>query len=1256
MLKLLKLFSVLFLLNCGLTYAQNVFESEEEGESEETIYQREQYIYERRAGGPGKKLSKEAYNNAVLQKSRIIKDSETDSPTSVGGWVSVNPTGMFYNLTGSNYISGRTNSIAFHPTNPNIIYIAAAQGGVWRTTNGGVNWTALTDGLSSLSSGAVAVDKNNPNIIFYGTGEMNFSLDSHYGDGLFRSTDGGTTWTTVIPYSSNSYYSTIVIDPLNSNNVYAAASSGVYKSTNGGTNWTKVTFTGGSFTSLVIDASTPSRIYASTGYGQLFRSTNSGSNWAQLSTSNGIPTSTVGRIQLAISDVNPLVLYASIANSSTNGLLGLYKTTNGGDNWTLQNSTAGYLGSQGWYDNSIIVKPGDANFVIAGGLDVYTSTNSGINFTQVSFWSTSATSQFTHADVHNFAYNGTTLYCLSDGGVYKSTNHGTSWTDLNMTISTLQYQSADCDPNNANILYGGCQDNNKQTSTNGGTVWIQRTTGDGGYTVVDPVNTSYIYGQYVNGSVQRSTNSGVSFSEISPTASTGGLFYNPYELAPGDPNTMVYGQADIWKTTSVKTATTSSGWTQIATTTTVGGSVSALAVSPLTTSKIYAGTSGGKIMVTSNNGTNWSSTTGFNYVSDLFVDNTNDNICYASFGGFSGTRVAKTTNGGINWINISANLPAIAVNSIVVKFNGTRMIFAGTDAGVFYSVDEGASWVAFNMGLPSVQVYDLKYKESLKILLAATHGRGCFKYDLNSTFFAADVGAFSNSYPVGNIDLSTPQTMAPKAVIKNFGVNNQSSFNVSCVITGPVNYSSTKTVAALASDEIKTVIFDSTFVPVVGNYSMKITTQLAGDQSVSNDTLTSFFTVYNYNYGGGTTATGGYYFANSTSFSSGLSKPQYNWIDPVTSGHTVLTFSNYDDGTTPVNFGFSFPYMGGNYSSVNVYTNGYLNFGTAGAANLFGVTAIPSVSNLANMVLLGMVDLDFTTSRYPAAKVYYYTDASKCVITYYHGYKWVSGGNSTDYLSMQVIFYANGNIKFQYNDTESFNYFTTFTPFCDIGIQNSTGTAGIQYRLNDVGGAMFSSPVAVEFGLNQNALPVELASFSSNVTGNKVNLKWETAFEENNAGFEVQRKEQAGEWLKAGYVQSKSSANGGNKYSFEDLNMKSGRYSYRLKQVDYNGNSEYFALNNEVVIGIPAKFALGQNYPNPFNPVTNISYQIPIKGFVSLKIYTIDGKEAAQIVNAVQEAGYYNANFSASNLSSGVYFYVLQTNGISFTKKMLLIK
>jgi photosystem II stability/assembly factor-like uncharacterized protein len=759
-LKVLCLF-IFFTIGKETGYTQDNIQENETGES---ILQREEYKLVKRAGGPGKVLPKDAYEKAVLEMRNIPEDRNIpNSSTSIKGWQSVNPTGMFYGRTNDNYISGRTNGIAFHPTDPNIFYIAAAQGGVWKTTDGGINWTVLTDNLGSIASGDIAIDPNNPNILYYGTGELNFSGDSQYGDGIYKTTNAGLNWVKISPASQTGLYTgKIIVDPSNSNLVFAAGNLGVFRSTNSGINWANML--PGNFTSLVIDPVSPNILYAGTGSGQsyIFKTTNSGLIWSTVSS-----LSAGRRTQLAISPDNPNVLYASIAGTS-GALYGLYRTTNAGDNWTVQNSTTNYMSSQGWYDNAVTVIPGNPDGVVVGGLDIYVSTNGGVTLTKKSNWSTSNTQDFSHADIHYLAYNGPVLYCCSDGGVYFSFNNANSWDDLNENISTLQFVSADYDPTDITKLYGGCQDNNKQTSTDNGVVWIQRTTGDGGYTIVDPVNTSYVYGQYVNGSIQRSVNYGVSFTSITPSGSTGGLFYNPYEMAPGDNNTVVFGRADVWKSTSVQTATSSTGWTQIAATGVINGSVSAIGISKSNIDKIYIGTSNGRIHVTTNNGTNWSSLTGFPYVSDFWVDYSNDDICYASFAGATPDKhVYKTTDGGLSWVSITANLPNIAVNSIVKKQTSPEMLFVGTDLGVFKSSDDGASWVNFNTDLPNVEVRDLKYKESTEILMAASYGRGCFMFDVGTL-----VGISENNLVPDNFSLSQnyPNPFNPSTNLE-FGIS-----------------------------------------------------------------------------------------------------------------------------------------------------------------------------------------------------------------------------------------------------------------------------------------------------------------------------------------------------------------------------------------------------------------------------------------------------------------------------------------------------
>ncbi|MBK8981830.1 MAG: T9SS type A sorting domain-containing protein [Ignavibacteria bacterium] len=187
-------------------------------------------------------------------------------------------------------------------------------------------------------------------------------------------------------------------------------------------------------------------------------------------------------------------------------------------------------------------------------------------------------------------------------------------------------------------------------------------------------------------------------------------------------------------------------------------------------------------------------------------------------------------------------------------------------------------------------------------------------------------------------------------------------------------------------------------------------------------------------------------------------------------------------------------------------------------------------------------------------------------------------------------------------------------------------------------------------------LPVELTSFTSSINGRNVELNWTTSFETNNSGFEIERSLVNSVWSKVGRVNGNGTTTSSVNYSFTDKGLSTGNYNYRLKQIDFNGNFEYFNLSNEVIVGIPAKFDLSQNYPNPFNPSTTINYDLPIDGIVSIKLFDVSGKEVASIVNEVKTAGYYSVNFNAGNLSSGVYFYTITAGSFAETKKMALIR
>lgn len=272
------------------------------------------------------------------------------------------------------------------------------------------------------------------------------------------------------------------------------------------------------------------------------------------------------------------------------------------------------------------------------------------------------------------------------------------------------------------------------------------------------------------------------------------------------------------------------------------------------------------------------------------------------------------------------------------------------------------------------------------------------------------------------------------------------------------------------------------------------------------------------------------------------------------------------------------------------------------------------------------------------------------------GWQTASGGDASTWTGVPIT-YTNaptGNLRF--------NMGVTPTKLESRAIPITSVTTDIDGFARPKPGAVNGGAIAPDMGASESdmvpiiPLPVELASFISNVNGNNVVLNWSTIMEENNRGFDIERKSSGEVWKKIGYIEGHGTTNQTNNYTFTERGMAAGTYNYRLKQIDYNGNYKYYDLSNEVIIGIPSKYSLAQNYPNPFNPATVINFAIPATIYVSLNVYDISGKQVASLVNNVKAAGYYSVTFDAKGLSSGMYFYKLTTDNFSAVKKMVVLK
>jgi photosystem II stability/assembly factor-like uncharacterized protein len=741
------------------------------------------------------------------------------------------------------FVSGRVTALAVNPSSPNNVYLGAAQGGVWKTTDGGTTWTPLTDSQPSLAVGSLAVDPSTCTAapaacqtIYVGTGEENFAIDSYYGAGVLKSMDGGTTWTqdntfkALIPISSRSSgprIGALAIHPVNRSILLAAVQgsgstlqSGVWRSTDGGMSWTHVLPipTGIVATDVVFDRAdlTGNTAYAalgnfdaSGGCNGVYKSADAGATWGTPGTCGGaqlIPgslasQSSFGRIALGIGPpVAPSTageLFAAIANAATGSddLLGVFKSTNGGATWSQLSGTfvtpaTGFCNGQCFYDLVIRVDPGNPNFVFAGGAarnaTLIRSTDGGSTWAEVS--NNRTTNTGLHVDMHALAFssNGAVLYAGNDGGVWSTTSPtGTiAWTNLNQTLGITQFDPG-LSPHPSNPAFrsfGGTQDNGLQRYMGGITgnplQWDDTgTLGDGGFTAIDPnfPSTVYAASEFVPGpfpflllikSVQNGDGIGTSSSFFALTG-TGdiindprGNFIPPFVIDPSNPQNLYFGTFRVWRSTNGGNTFNAISLDLTGGCSAQSGTqcLSAIAVAPMNSSVVYTGSGLGQVNVTKNAGgpgaVNWTNVSlGLppRAVTQAAVDpnDATGNTAYVTFSGFSGFNgdthghVFQTTTGGTAWLDISSSticpapqvpgpLPNIPVNDIVIDPDVAGRLYAATDIGLLQGDLQtlGACWQPLGTGLPNVAVLSLKLDRAARQLFAATHGRSVWEQQL----------------------------------------------------------------------------------------------------------------------------------------------------------------------------------------------------------------------------------------------------------------------------------------------------------------------------------------------------------------------------------------------------------------------------------------------------------------------------------------------------------------------------------------------
>lgn len=704
-------------------------------------FQREKWFYEQRMF-PGNSIPPEAYEKAYEQKEDIKKLNGFSMKGVFDTWTSLGPrTGFYFSYSN---ITSRMTSVKYDPVNPNIIYAGAAFGGVWKSSDEGMNWSPVSDYEVSLSTGSIAIDPSNTNIIYYGTGEATYSAASYYGRGLLKSTNGGVTWQNYSADLPNlSYCSRITIRPGNSTQLLAAMGiNGLYRSTNSGVSWTSIVT--GRCDDVIFSPTGDTAYIAGSGTG--FRiSVDGGATFVSSS------ALTMGsRNHLALCKSSPGVIYCSVYSSSA---ISVYKSTNAGNSFSQIATGQDFSGSQAWYDFYIHVNPFDPNYVYVGSIDIWRTTNGGAtNFTNITNGYGGGN---VHVDQHNIDFHPTDpqqMLCVNDGGIWKSTNRGTNWTNQNTNQTLTQFYRIASDPSNASHILGGTQDNGTQRTT-GAINWSAAFGGDGGEVCFHTVNNSYILGETQNNGMRRSTNGGASFSTSTSGLSGTAAWVSPIISHPDSAGIFYTARQSVFKSINW-----GANWTSISSGT--SGTIREMAISKSSPNIMYA-TSGSSIFKSSNRGYTYANVTSglpTRTITSVSVHPDSSQVAIVTFSGFGAGKIFKTTNGGTTWSSISGNLPDSPVNDCLIYYPGvsTSSYYAATDVGVFVSTDFGQSWTELADGLPNTVAIHLDYHAATNKLRVGTHGRGVFEINLYSSPVANTVGLMSqgmfvNSSPYWNL-------------------------------------------------------------------------------------------------------------------------------------------------------------------------------------------------------------------------------------------------------------------------------------------------------------------------------------------------------------------------------------------------------------------------------------------------------------------------------------------------------------------------
>jgi len=726
-----------------------------------------------------------AFLNPIIaqKKKEAVKETEKKE----AGLTSSTFGGLSFRSIGPAWASGRISDFAVNPQNHSEIYVGVSAGNIWKTINNGTTWTAIFDKYGAYSIGCLKIDPNNPSVIWAGTGENNHQRQLGYGDGIYKSEDSGASWKNM-GLKDSRQIGMIEIDPRNSDVVYVAAEGsiwgpgnerGLFKTTDGGKTWDKVLNisenTG--INNVVLDPRNPDLLYATSeqrrrhvftkiGGGPesaVYRSKDAGKTWDKIM--SGLPSGDIGGMGLAISPVNPDVLYLIVEAAGESG--GFFRSVNRGASWEKM----GPYSSSGQYYNEIYCDPKDVDKVYS------TETVTKVTLDGGKTWNSVGNNQ-RHVDDHALWIdpNDTKhFYIGGDGGIYETYDEGANYIFKSNLPVTQFYRVAVDNAFPFYNVYGGTQDNNSmggpsRNINRDGVVnddWKVTVGGDGFWVAIDPVDENIVYteSQYGNAALwDKKSEESVS---IRPVPRKGEKTYRWYwdtpiiisphqreriymaankvfrsdnrgrswdvisdDLTRNEDRNKFKVMGKYWSIDAIAKDVSTSQW----------GLIVTLSESKVKKDLLYAGTDDGVIVVTENGGKNWTRYTSFpgipeyTYVSDILPDKFNENVVYATFNNMLNDDfkpyILKSPDKGKTWIPITNKLPSNGTIHTLEQDNiNPNLMFAGSEFGFYFSIDGGNEWVEFKSGLPTIAVRDIALQERESDLIIATFGRGFYIMD-----------------------------------------------------------------------------------------------------------------------------------------------------------------------------------------------------------------------------------------------------------------------------------------------------------------------------------------------------------------------------------------------------------------------------------------------------------------------------------------------------------------------------------------------